>query len=110
MSMSPLAQAQASRGALAPFLTQLVERSGLLKADVARAAGVARSTLLARLAGRSPLAADKLRRIVQTCGGSEADIRRARVLDALDRRALHVPPHATEATVARAMAVLDGAS
>jgi hypothetical protein len=105
-----IAQQKPRHGHLAPFLAALVARSGLPLKVIAAETDVSMTRLSARLYRPDPLAPDRVAAIVRACGGTDDDVRRARVLDALDRGVVFVPAKADEATVARAMAVLDGAT
>lgn len=95
-------------GHLAPFLADLIARSGLKQVWLAIESGVTPTRLSMACRGPEPIGLDKLLRLVRAAGGTADDERRARVLHALDRGALPIPEGCDETTVAKALAVLEG--
>lgn len=95
-------------GHIAPFLSSLVVRSGLSGKEIAIDVDVSESRLSSRLYRPEPMTLGKILAVAARCGATSWELDRVRVLDALDRGALPIPEGCDEATVAKALAVLEG--
>lgn len=95
-------------GHLAPFLSSLVVRSGLSHKVIAADVGISETRLSSRLYRPEPMTLGKVLAVATRCGATSWELDRVRVLDALDRGALPIPEGCDEATVAKALAVLEG--
>lgn len=94
-------------GHAAPLLQQI--RSDITYEELANALGVATVSVHRRM--HSPtlgLGPEKTIELAERLGATPAELKRVRVLDALDRGTLPIPDGATEQQVTKAIAALEG--
>lgn len=103
---------------LGPFLKTILDRSPATSSHrkAAKAAGVSHVSIGEVLRGRRSVSVDKLLDAARAAGATQTELKRARILAAIDCGYVMIPnlrdelmkPGALERRVAKAMAALDG--